>query len=68
MSTHVVVQFLNVLRTQKVLVEVTILDANDNGPVIVTNDSFVEINVEEDQIAGQLIFVVEVSINVILFY
>ena len=51
-------------RSQKVLVQVTIVDVNDNGPVIIVNGSVTETmvtrNLEEAQAPGQLIFVIDV--------
>lgn len=48
----------------------TILDANDNGPVIIVNGSVTETmvtrNLEEDQAPGQLIFVVDVRTGSII--
>ena len=52
-------------RSQKVLVQISVLDENDNGPVIFVNgsDSIIQVDrsVEEEQEPGVLIFVIDVS-------
>ena len=53
------VSFFNAHRMTSVQVQVNVLDANDNGPVISKNGS-TSIKIEEEQEAGVLIYVVVV--------
>ena len=57
-----------VTSSAQVTVEISVIDVNDNPPIIAVNGStdisFVQVSVGEEQDPGQLVYVVVVSVPV----